>query len=153
MYCKECGASLPGEEGCYDRFGALLSAEREEAGNLTEAFYFHGLTVTTYYLQHAGGLGYTKRYMVDGAEQALRRIFSEGRDQAEVFPTGQRAVRQQAAAQAKAAPGANYPITTVVGPLEGELTIASIDPNNMTGHKERIMAWARSVAEHRVLNR
>lgn len=153
MYCQECGANLPGAETCYERFGALLAAERDAAGNLTAAFEVHGLTVATYYLQHAGGLGYTKRYMVDGAEQALRRIFSEGRDQAEVFPTGQRAARQQAAGQAKAAPGANDPITTIVGPLDGELTVTSLDPANMTGHKERVMAWARSVAEHRVLNR
>ena len=152
MICPECGAALPGEETCSDRFGALLSAERDEDGQPTEAAYAHGLTVMTFYLQHAGGIGYTKRYMVDSASVAMRQIFIEGRDQAEVLPVGRRAERQKAAATAKAQPGANDPITTIIGPLAGELTITSLDPENMTGHLERVKAWARSVAEHRVFN-
>ena len=152
MLCQECGANLPGEESCLDRFGALLAAERDAAGEITAAFTVHGLLVMTFYLQHAGGIGYTKRWMVDGAERALRQIFQEGRDHAEVLPAGQRVSRQKAAAKAKAAPDANEPITKIVGPLEGELTIATLDPANLTGHVERVIAWARSVAEHRVIS-
>jgi hypothetical protein len=151
MKCKECGAELPGEETCLDRFGALLAVERDEEGNLTEAFNVHGLTVMTFYLQHAGGSGYTKRWMLESAERAMRQIFEEGREQFDILPVGERATRQKAATTAKSAPGAHDPITTIVGPLPGELTIATLDPANLSGHTKRVMAWARSVAEHRVL--
>jgi hypothetical protein len=153
MRCRECGAELPGDETCLDRFGALLAAEIDDEGNMTEAWKAHGLTVMTFYLQHAGGSGYTKRYMVEAAEKAMRQIFEEGRDQADILPVGQRAARQRAVAEMKAAPGAHDPITTIIGPLPGELTIATLDPANLNGHFERVMAWARSVAEHRVLHR
>jgi hypothetical protein len=151
MKCNECGADLPGDETCTDRFGALLAAEMDADGKPTEAWYVHGLTVMTFYLQHAGGIGYTKRYQVEFAEKAMRRIFVDGEDQADVFPTDQRAARQKAATAAKAAPGANAPIKEIRGIQPGELTVASLDPANLSGHRERVMAWARSVAEHRVL--
>jgi hypothetical protein len=151
--CIECGAELPGKETCLDRFGALLAAERDAEGNLTEAFKVHGLTVMTFYLQHAGGSGYTKRWMLDSAEQAMLQIFREGRDHAEVLPPDRRVARQKAATAAKAMPGAHDPITSIVGPLPGELTIATLDPANLSDHIERVIAWAQSVAEHRVLNR
>ena len=152
MKCTECGAELPGDETCLDRFAAVLAAERDEAGNLTVAFETHGLTVMTFYLQHAGGSGYTKRWMLKGAEAAMRQIFVEGRNQAEVLLTGQRATRQKAATIAKTAPGAHDLITTSAGPQPGELTIATLDPASLEDHFERVMAWARSVAEHRVPN-
>lgn len=152
MRCNECGAELPGDETCTDRFGALLAAERDENGDFTVAARVHGLTVMTFYLQHAGGIGYTKRYQVEFAQKAMRRMFIEGEDQAVVFPTDQRAARQKVATDAKAAPGAHDPITEIRGVQSGELTVASLDPANLSGHYERVMAWARSVAEHRVLS-
>lgn len=53
MYCAECGADLPGEETCLDRFHALLAAEKP--GN--EAAQMHGLTVLTFMVQHPVGGG------------------------------------------------------------------------------------------------
>jgi Family of unknown function (DUF5946) len=150
--CNECGADLPGDETCTDRFGALLAAEYDENGNFTIAARVHGLTVMTFYLQHAGGIGYTKRYQVEFAERAMRRLFVGGEKQEDVFPTDQRAARQRAATDAKAAPGAHDSITQILGVQPGELTVASLDPANLDGHYERVMTWARSVAEHRVLN-
>ena len=41
MRCAECGADLPGDETCQDRFHALLLAEQHSR----EAAEMHGLTV------------------------------------------------------------------------------------------------------------
>lgn len=48
MECAECGAMLPGDETCQDRFHALLAAEVRNP----ELLHVHGLTVLTYHLQH-----------------------------------------------------------------------------------------------------
>ena len=48
MRCVECGADLPGDETCEDRFHALLLAEQHSR----EAAEMHGLTVLMYHFQH-----------------------------------------------------------------------------------------------------
>ena len=48
MRCAECGAELPGEERCKDRFHALLAAEQHHP----EAAAMHGLFVLAYHAQH-----------------------------------------------------------------------------------------------------
>lgn len=105
----------------------------------------------TYYLQHAGSSGYTKHWMVEFAKDSLRQLFVEERDPAEVFPTGIHPARQKAAA-AKAIPRAKEPVTTSLGPQPGELTIADLDPAELSDDFEQVLGWAKSVARYRVLN-
>ena len=85
MRCEECGADIPGEETCLDRFHAVLAAEVEN----DELREMHGLTVLTYHLQHPS---LTKPwFQVTGAE-TMRRVFAGGEDWGgvlmEVHPRG-----------------------------------------------------------------
>jgi hypothetical protein len=52
----------------------------------------------------------------------------------------------------KAASGAIMPDWVIARPIQGELTIADIDPTATTGQAEEILNWARSVAECRYLH-
>lgn len=149
MKCKECGAELPATETCQERFSGLLIAERDNARNMRYDFDLESLTLMTFYLQHAGGSGYKKRWQVEFAKNSFRQLFFEGHALSEIFPTTQREARQKASA-AKGIPGAKDLITTSLGPLPGELTIATLDPISSPDFFEQVMAWVRSVADHRV---
>jgi hypothetical protein len=45
---RGCGAVLPADEGCTDRFHLLLAAEQ----HYPDSAAMHGLFVLTYYAQH-----------------------------------------------------------------------------------------------------
>jgi hypothetical protein len=146
--CAECGALLPGDETCRDRFHLLLAAEVDNA----ELAAMHGLTVLTYHMQHPS---LTKPwFQVYGAE-ALRRVFARGEDWGAVLleehPRGVGRRRSAAAIAArKAAAPPTMPEWVAAHPIAGELTIASIDPIAASGQSEQVLAWARSVAQDRV---
>ena len=148
MECAECGATLPGAETCEERFHALLAAEQYNA----ELFRMHGLTVLTYHLQHPSR---TKPWYQAAGYDTMRRSFGEGRDWWEVLSEGRRrgtAEREVARwKDAYKASGATMPPWVVTRPVPGELTVADVDPLAPSGQAEQVLAWARSVAEGRVL--
>jgi hypothetical protein len=150
MPCEACGADLPGAETCLDRFHLLLAVESDNA----ELRRMHGLTVLTYYLQHSS---LTKPwYQMFGAE-VMRRVFAQGEDWSSVLleshPRGVGRTRSAVAvAQLKTRGETTMPDWVIVHAIPGELTVASIDLNVSPGQTEQVEAWARSVAEHRVLN-
>jgi Family of unknown function (DUF5946) len=142
MKCVECGADPPGEETCLDRFHALLASDY---GGVPEAARMHGLAVLTYHLQHPSR---TRPWYQAAGYEAMRQIFTQDRDWLEVL----RALnREESAAQWKSRFAAEVPPEVVTNPVPGEVTIADIDPAAPPGHTERVLAWARSVARHRVL--
>jgi hypothetical protein len=151
MRCEECGADVPREETCLNRFHALLAAEVEN----DELRQMHGLTVLTYYLQHPS---LTKPwFQVTGAE-TMRRIFSGGEDWRSVLmeahPRGVGRRRSAAAvARMKAASNGIMPDWVIAHPIPDELTVVSIDPTATTGQADAILDWARSVAQRRFLHR
>src|SRR5689334_15156205 len=83
MECTECGALLPGDETCQDRFHALLAAEVRNA----ELMHVHGLTVLTYHLQHPS---LTKPWYQAAGYDLMRRMFEPGCDWLEVLMEGRR---------------------------------------------------------------
>ena len=106
MRCAECGADVPNNETCLDRFHALLAAEAENE----ELRRMHGLTVLTYHLQHPS---LTKPwYQLFGAH-VLQRVFGQGEDWGDVLMEihprriGRRA--DAAVARLKAAEGPTMP--------------------------------------------
>lgn len=142
MRCAECGAVLPGDESCLDRFHALLAAEVDNR----ELARMHGLTVLTYHVQHPSR---TKPWIQVAGYAALRRAFNEGQDWLQVL----REENQQARVnRLKASVGATMPPGIATGPVEGELTVAAVDPTAPSGQAEIVLAWARSVAAGRVSN-
>ena len=149
MRCDECGADVPGAETCLDRFHTLLAAEVANE----ELRQMHGLTVLTYHLQHPS---LTKPwYQVAGAE-TMRRVFGMGEDWLSVLMEGHpRGVgRNRAAAiiaQRKATAGAAMPDWVLYDPIPGELTVLSVNPVMDAGPADQVLAWARSVADHRFL--
>lgn len=151
MQCQECGAELPTTGACIDRFHALLAAEAHN----DELRRMHGLTVLTYYLQHPS---LTKPWYQHYGRETMRRIFGQGEDwQAVLLESHPRGVgRQQSAAaiaRLKAAGPKTMPDWVVTGPVPGELTVFSVDPEAASGQGGQIMVWARSVAVNRFLER
>ena len=143
MRCAECGAHLPGEETCLDRFHAILEADYR---GVPEAFAAHGLVVFTYHAQHPSRV---KPWLRAAHRAGMRQIFGRGRDWRVVLAENRRpgvVDRLKPASMADETP-------VVGGPIVGELTIAGFDPAIPPGHVARVEAWARSVAEHRFLNR
>jgi hypothetical protein len=142
MYCSECGADLPGEETCLDRFHALLGAEKP--GN--EAAQMHGLTVLTFMVQHPVSGGTPAWYPAAG-RMMLHEMFGKGRGPFAVFAEmRQRTQDNDWRAHVTAAFGAGSP-----GPVPDETTVAAIDPAVPPGHAARVVAWAWSVAKARGL--
>jgi len=148
MRCEECGAEFSGDETCLARFHALLAAEVDNE----ELRQMHGLTVLTYHLQHST---LTKPWYQNFGAGVLQRVFGQGDDWGEVLmETHPRRIGRQAdavIARLKAAGGSAMPNWVVTHPIAGELTIATIDPDPSPGPAQQILAWARSVAEHRYL--
>ena len=141
---------MPGEQKCADRFHLLLAAEQ----HYPEAAAMHGLFVLTYYAQHPS---LSKKPWLRAAQrEALREIFGEGVGWREVLSWPEdRARRQEAVDRAKRR-FARVPETPPIGnPVEGEMTVADLGtPGSRIYPSEyptRVEAWARSVAEHRVL--
>ncbi len=151
MTCEECGADPPGAETCLNRFHALLAAEVDNEGLRR----MHGLTVLTYYLQHPS---LTKPwYQVFGAE-VMRRVFTHGENWGDVLmETHPRGVGRQradaAVARLKAGAPSVMPDWVITRPIPSELTVTSIDPESVESQVDMVVAWARSVAEHRFVNR
>ncbi len=162
MRCGECGAALAGEETCFERFHALLAAEAQNA----ELRRMHGLTVLTYHVQHPSR---TKPwYQVFGAE-VMRRAFGRGEDWTEALAAvagrpggfdrererwrqvGPQKGWERALNERKATARAAMPAWVVAEPIPGEATIAEIDVVAASGQADGVLAWARSVAEHRFL--
>jgi len=160
--CAECGADPPGAETCEGRFHALLAAEVENA----ELARMHGLTVLTYHLQHPSR---TKPwYQAFGAE-VMRRAFGQGEDWTEALAAvagrpggfdrdrnrwrqvGPQKGWERALNARKAAAGSEMPAWVVAEPMAGESTVADVDPAAPAGQEGQVLAWARSVAEHRFL--
>jgi hypothetical protein len=141
MQCDECGASLPDDEGCLERFHALLAAEVYNA----ELARMHGLTVLTYYTQHPSR---AKPWLQVANYAVLRRAFGEGRDWLATLREGNTHAN---VARLKATVGPIMPPWVVTAPVAGELTAADVDPAAPSGQAEQVLAWARSVAERRVL--
>jgi hypothetical protein len=142
MHCAECGAELPGDETCLDRFHALLAAEKP--GN--EAAQMHGLTVLTFMVQHPVS-GNTPAWYAAAGRMMLHEMFGKGRGPVAVLAE----MRQRTQADdwrervtAAYAPGPP-------GPVPGETTVAALDPAVPPGHAARVVAWAWSVAQARGL--
>ena len=144
MICVECGADLPGDDGCRDRFHELLAAEVHSE----EARQMHGLTVLMYHVQHPS---LTKPWYQVAAYDGLRRIFGEGRSGEDWLEVMRYEWSQSNVKDIKAAGPSVMPPEVVTSPVAGEMTIADIDPAIPPGHSERVLAWARSVARRRVL--
>jgi hypothetical protein len=147
--CRECGAILPGDEGCIDRFHLLLAAEQ----HYPEAAAMHGLFVLTYYAQHPS---LSKLWLRGCQREVMREIFGQGRDWREVlaWPTSRQ--RRQYAVDQQKERFADVPETRVFGhPITGEKTVASLSMPGSTGYPSKypdeVSAWAKSVAEHRLL--
>lgn len=147
MECTECGAVLPGEEACQDRFHALLAAEHHNQ----ELLQMHGLTVLTYHLQHPS---LTKPWYQAAGYDAMRRSFGQGRDWLEVLMEGRRSgTAERDVTRWKAeyrSYGTTMPPWVVTRPVPGELTVADVDAEAPSGQTEAVLAWGRSVAEGRV---
>jgi hypothetical protein len=148
MRCEECGADPPGGRTCLDHFHALLAAETDNA----ELRGMHGLTVLIYSLQHPS---LTKPwYQIFGSE-VMRRVFGDGERWGDVLMEshpkriGRRA--DAAVARLKAAGGAEMPDWVIAQPIAGELTVTAVSPTAPSGQTEQVLAWAKSVAEHRFL--
>jgi len=142
MHCAECGADLPGDETCLDRFHALLAAEKP--GN--EAAQMHGLTVLTFMVQHPISGGTPAWYPAAGL-MMLHEMFGKGRGPHAVLAemrqrTGENDWRERVTAAYVPGPP---------GPVPGETTVAAIDPAVPPGHAARVVAWAWSVAQARGL--
>jgi hypothetical protein len=146
--CHECGAVLTGEETCRDRFHLLLAAEADNE----ELATMHGLTVLTYHIQHPS---LTKPWFQISGAETFRRVFDQGEDwRAVLLENHPRGVGRQKSAAAiarlKASAGSTMPDWIVSQPIAGELTIVSVDPSAPSGQADQVLAWARSVAEHRL---
>jgi hypothetical protein len=149
MRCRECGADPPGESICLDHFHALLAAEVANA----ELRGMHGLTVLTYHLQHAS---LTKPWYQVFGKEVMRRVFATGEDWGNVLMESHpRRIGRRADAEVarlKAAGGATMPDWVVARPIAGEVTVTAVSPGAPSGQTEQILAWAKSVAEHRFLD-
>jgi hypothetical protein len=148
MRCGECGTEIAGDETCLARFHSLLAAEVDNE----ELRRMHGLTVLTYHLQHPS---LTKPWFQHFGADVFQRVFGQGEDWGNVLmETHPRRIGHRAdlaVARLKAAVGRTTPDWVVSHPIAGELTIATIDPDASPGPAQQILAWARSVAECRVL--
>src|SRR4051794_2354233 len=135
MQCEECGADLPGEETCLERFHALLGAEYHSE----EAAHMHGLTVLTFHLQHPS---LTKPWYQVAGYEAMRRIFGTGRDHEwlQVLYEMQEREEMRGARNFnrwKESVGTDMPPEIITRPVPGEMTVADLDPKAPPGYGER----------------
>jgi hypothetical protein len=149
LRCPECEAELPGEERCVDRFHLLLAAEQHHP----EAAATHGLFVLTYYAQHPS---LSKPWLRAAQREWLREIFAEGKDWREVLSWPEdRTRRQEAVDRTKGRFACAFGLPEVGRPVKGEATVADLgtpgSPGYPSEYPARVEAWARSVAENRVL--
>ena len=149
MRCGECGAELPGEETCLDRFHTLLGAEQDHP----EAAAMHGLFVLTYHAQHPSRC---KPWIQAMHGETLRAVFGESRPWREALAWPNDRMRRQAAVDQLKARHAGDDRAVVVGvPITGEVTVAGLpvpsSPLYPATYPAAVEAWAKSVAEHRFL--
>jgi hypothetical protein len=83
--CPECGARLPGEETCRDRFTSAQLLEGEQPGRYT----VHHLSVPCFMLQHHG---YTLRGWL-AARELVREFLEDGLTAAQAARRVQRGAR------------------------------------------------------------
>lgn len=161
MTCPECGAALRPGEACIDLFHALLAAEVDNA----ELRRMHGLTVLVWHAQHPSQ---TKPWYQQFAADVLRRAFADGMDWRDALEAvserpggydrerdrwrqvGPQKAWERALNARKAAAGTAMPDWVATTPIRGEATVAGIDPAAPAGQEQQVLAWARSVAEHRI---
>jgi hypothetical protein len=147
--CAECGAELPGEERCKDRFHALLAAEWEHP----EAADMHGLFVLAYYAQHPS---LCKPWLRAAYRETLREIFGKGRPWREVLAWPKDRTRRQEAVDRVKERFAGAPETPAFGhPVAGEMTVADLGTPGSPGYPSKypseVESWAKSAAENRFL--
>jgi hypothetical protein len=147
--CAECGAELPGEERCKDRFHALLTAEWEHP----EAADMHGLFVLAYHAQHPS---LCKPWLRTAYRETLREIFGKGRPWREVLAWSKVRTRRQEAVDRVKERFAGAPETPAFGyPVAGEMTVADLgtpgSPGYPSEYPSEVESWAKSVAENRFL--
>ena len=144
MTCPECGAILPGDKTCQNRFHALLAVEW---GN-PELARMHGLTVLTYHLQHPS---LTKPWYQEAGYAVTRRIFGQGQDWLQVLMEGRQHHNSGRFKEWKKSYGTVLSPEILTRPVPSEMTVAAIDPDASEGQADQILAWARSVSMGRVL--
>ena len=149
MRCIECGAELPGEERCKDRFHALLAAEQHHP----EAAEMHGLFVLAYHAQHPS---LCKPWLRAFQEETLREIFGEGKPWREALSWPKdRTGRQEAVDRSKGRFSSGPRTPALAHPVVGEMTVADLPTPGSSGYPSEypdgMESWARSVAEHRFL--
>lgn len=143
MECGECGAVLRGDETCQERFHAILAAEQDSQ----ELARMHGLTVLTYHVQHPS---LTKPWYQEVGYDLLRRSFAPRQDWWRVLEEGRPYLHSSRFQEWKRAYGPALAPEIVTGPVPGELTVADVDLAAPSGHADRVLTWARSVAQGRV---
>lgn len=149
MRCAECGADLPGEERCKDRFHTLLIAEQEHS----EAAAIHGLFVLAYHAQHPS---LCKPWLRAAYGETLRELFGKGRPWREVLAWPKDRTRRQEAVDRVKERFAGARGTAAFGhPVAGEMTVADLgtpgSPGYPSEYPSEVESWARSVAENRFL--
>ena len=148
MRCQECGADPSDDSACLDHFHALLAAEVHNE----ELRGTHGLTVLIYHLQHPS---LTKPWYQVYGRQVMRRAFGAGEDWGDVLMESHpRRIGRRADAEVarlKAAGGSTMPGWVVTRPIAGESTVTTVSPEAPSGQAAQVLAWAKSVAEHRFL--
>jgi Family of unknown function (DUF5946) len=132
-----------------DRFHLLLAAEQQ----YPEAAAMHGLFVLTYYAQHPS---LSKPWLRAAQREWLREIFDEGKDWRAVLSWPEdRARRQEAVDRAKRRFARAPEVPAIGRPVKGEMTVAGLgtpgSPGYPSEYPARVEAWARSVAENRIL--
>jgi hypothetical protein len=147
--CAECGAELPGEERCNDRFHALLAAEQHHP----EAAAMHGLVVLAYHAQHPS---LCKPWLRAAHGESLYEIFGEGRPWREVLSWPKDRARRQEAVDRVKERFAAAPETPAFGhPVGGEMTVADLgtpgSPGYPSEYPSEVESWAKSLAENRFL--
>lgn len=147
--CAECGAELPGEERCKDRFHALLAAEQHHP----EAAEMHGLFVLAYHVQHPS---LCKPWLRAFQRETLREIFGKGRPWKEVLAWPKDRTRRQEGVDRAKERFSGGPQTPAFGrPVTGETTVADLPTPGSSGYPaeypDKVESWARSVAECRFL--
>jgi len=149
MKCAECGAELPGEEHCKDRFHTLLAAEQHHP----EAAAMHGLFVLAYHAQHPS---LCKPWLRAAYRETMRDIFGKGRPWREVLAWPKDRMRRQEAVDRVKERSAGVPETPAFGhPVAGEMTVADLgtpgSPGYPSEYPSEVEFWAKSVAENRFL--
>ena len=138
MTCTECGADLPSDETCRDRFHVLLAAESHNQ----ELARMHGLTVLTYHVQHPS---LTKPWYQAWGYEILRRSFGQRQDWWDVLKGVQQHAHSATFQQWKRNYGPILPRGVVIAmPLCGTAGISATAPKiTRAVHRRRSQSLVR----------